>query len=135
MSQGQPRRPLQEPVKYGDVFQVSGDLSSQPVAPKDAAAAQAAESIAFGRVQKGGPAAVMQSAADVNLSRGVVGRDDVTEAAIEHGVSISETDVGGQHIVTEAVGGEVFLFVYPTPNLIINRVNCELSFFHFSHVP
>ncbi|KAL7151420.1 hypothetical protein ABFS83_04G029900 [Erythranthe nasuta] len=105
MSQEQPRRP--EPVKYGDVFQVSGELASKPVAPRDAAAAQAAESIILGQVQKGGPAAVMQSAADVNVSRGVLHRDDVTEATRQHGILISQTDAGGQRIITEAVAGEV----------------------------
>ncbi|KAI3449654.1 hypothetical protein Pfo_006319 [Paulownia fortunei] len=109
MSQGQPRRPQaeQEPVKYGDIFQVSGELASKPVAPKDAATAQSAESIVLGQVQKGGPAAVMQSAADVNVRRGVLGRDDATAATRQHGVSITETDVGGQRVITEAVGGEI----------------------------
>ncbi|KAL7112916.1 hypothetical protein ACP275_04G031100 [Erythranthe tilingii] len=109
MSQEQPKRPEteQEPVKYGDIFQVSGELASKPVAPRDAAAAQAAESIILGQVQKGGPAAVMQSAADVNVSRGVLRRDDVTEATRQHGVLISQTDAGGQRIITEAVAGEV----------------------------
>ncbi|KAL8055045.1 hypothetical protein ABFX02_04G030800 [Erythranthe guttata] len=109
MSQEQPRRPEaeQESVKYGDIFQVSGELASKPVAPRDAATAQAAESIILGQVQKGGPAAVMQSAADVNVSRGVLHRDDVTEATRQHGVLISQTDAGGQRIITEAVAGEV----------------------------
>ncbi|KAK6164659.1 hypothetical protein DH2020_001523 [Rehmannia glutinosa] len=109
MSQEQPKRPpaQQDPVKYGDIFQVSGELASKPVAPKDAATAQAAESIVLGQVQKGGPAAVMQSAADVNVRRGVLRRDDVTETTREHGVSILEEDVGGQRVFTEAVGGEV----------------------------
>ncbi|PIN09014.1 hypothetical protein CDL12_18407 [Handroanthus impetiginosus] len=109
MSQEQPRRTPadQEPVKYGDIFQVSGEIASKPVAPTDAATAQTAEAIALGQTQKGGPAAVMQSAADVNVRRGVVGPDDVTEATRQHGVSISETDFGGQRVITEAVGGEV----------------------------
>ncbi|KAK6141451.1 hypothetical protein DH2020_024811 [Rehmannia glutinosa] len=106
MSQEQPKS-QQDPVKYGDIFQVSGEIASKPVAPKDAATAQAAESIALGQVQKGGPAAVMQSAADVNVRRGVLRRDDVTTATRQHGVSISEEDVGGQRVFTEAVGGEV----------------------------
>ncbi|KAK6141382.1 hypothetical protein DH2020_024873 [Rehmannia glutinosa] len=78
MSQEQPKS-QQDPVKYWDIFQV----------------------------QKGGPAAVMQSAADVNVRRGVLRRDDVTTATRQHGVSISEEDVGGQRVFTEAVGGEV----------------------------
>ncbi|GFZ08843.1 seed maturation protein [Actinidia rufa] len=41
MSQEQPRRPQdvfpeQEPIKYGDVFQVSGDLADKPIVPQDA---------------------------------------------------------------------------------------------------
>lgn len=46
MSQGQPRRPQGEapqvpdrPIKYGDVFDVSGELADRPVAPRDAALA------------------------------------------------------------------------------------------------
>ncbi|KAL0459516.1 UNVERIFIED_CONTAM: Late embryogenesis abundant protein D-34 [Sesamum latifolium] len=109
MSQEQPRRPQadQEAVTYGDIFQVSGELASKPVAPKDAAAAQAAETIVLGQTQKGGPAAVMQSAANMNVRRGVLGPDDVTEATREHGVSISQDDVGGHRVITESVAGEV----------------------------
>ncbi|EAZ28574.1 hypothetical protein OsJ_12559 [Oryza sativa Japonica Group] len=48
MSQGQPRRPPPDgsgarPVMYGDVFDVSGELAGQPVAPRDAAKLQSAE--------------------------------------------------------------------------------------------
>ncbi|CAN4092946.1 unnamed protein product [Withania somnifera] len=40
MSQGQPQRPeteqhQQEPLKYGDVFNVTGELAEQPIAPQD----------------------------------------------------------------------------------------------------
>ncbi|KAL0371293.1 UNVERIFIED_CONTAM: Late embryogenesis abundant protein D-34 [Sesamum angustifolium] len=109
MSQGQPRRPQaeQESMTYGDIFQVSGELASKPVAPRDAAAAQAAESIVLGQTQKGGPAAVMQSAADMNVRRGVLSSDDVTDATREHGVSISQDDIGGHRVITESVAGEV----------------------------
>ncbi|VAI36635.1 unnamed protein product [Triticum turgidum subsp. durum] len=50
MSQGQPRRPkggeamqADRPIKYGDVFDVSGELAAQPVAPRDAAMLQSTE--------------------------------------------------------------------------------------------
>ncbi|KAG8389331.1 hypothetical protein BUALT_Bualt02G0218200 [Buddleja alternifolia] len=109
MSQEQPQRPQaeQESIKYGDVFQVSGELASQPVAPKDADTAQAAECIMLGHTQKGGPAAVMQSAADANVKRGVLSREDVSEAVTQHGVCISQSDVAGSRVITEALGGEV----------------------------
>ncbi|KAK2973738.1 hypothetical protein RJ640_019738 [Escallonia rubra] len=109
MSQGQPQRPQgdPEPIKYGDVFVVSGELASQPIAPQDAAAMQAAENIVLGETQKGGPAAVMQSAAAVNERRGVVGHDDATGVARDQGITISEAEVAGHRIITEAVGGQV----------------------------
>nr|XP_017238160.1 PREDICTED: late embryogenesis abundant protein D-34-like isoform X1 [Daucus carota subsp. sativus] len=106
MSQQQPERPQQEqptPVRYGDVFDVSSELSSQPIAPKDACTMQAEENRVLGKTLKGGAAAVMQSAAAVNLQRGVVGRDE----AKDHGVMVSQDEVAGKRIITEAVGGEV----------------------------
>ncbi|KAI3773243.1 hypothetical protein L1987_47768 [Smallanthus sonchifolius] len=102
MSQRQPRRPEeQEPVKYGDVFQVSGDLANKPITKQDAATMQAAENMALGHTQKGGPAAVMQSAASVNQNRGV------TSDTGHQGVTVSEAEVAGDHIITESVGGQV----------------------------
>ncbi|KAH0978390.1 hypothetical protein GBA52_028109, partial [Prunus armeniaca] len=76
MSQEQPRRRPdqssgQEPLKYGDVFNVSGELASRPVAPGDAATAQAAENLVLGETQRGGPAAVMNSAATYNERAGL----------------------------------------------------------------
>ncbi|KAJ0092879.1 hypothetical protein Patl1_25360 [Pistacia atlantica] len=108
MSQGQPRRPQadQEPVKYGDIFNVSGELAGRPVAPEDAATMQTAENTVFGLTQKGGPAAVMQSAADQNEKAGLVGHHDVTDIAGEEGVTVTETDVPGARIITESVGGQ-----------------------------
>lgn len=105
MSQEQPRR--SEGISYGDVFNVSGELASKPVAPRDAAAMQAAETMMLGKTQKGGPAAVMQSAADVNEMRGVVGHDDVTNVARDQGVRITEGYVGDRVVFSESVGGEV----------------------------
>ncbi|KAI3783067.1 hypothetical protein L2E82_13129 [Cichorium intybus] len=112
MSQGQPRRQQpqpedQEPIKYGDVFQVAGDIANKPITPQDAAAMQTAENRVLGQIQKGGPAAVMQSAASVNENRGVVGHYDVTSATGDQGVTVSDAEVAGHHIVTESVGGEV----------------------------
>ncbi|KAL7126627.1 hypothetical protein ABFS83_14G200800 [Erythranthe nasuta] len=106
MSQEQPRRPG-DAVKYGDVFDVSGQLASQPIAPQDAAALQAAENIVLGQTPHGGPASVMQSAADLNEQRGVVGHQDMTDVVVDKGATVAEADVGGYRIITEAVGGQV----------------------------
>ncbi|KAL8029055.1 hypothetical protein ABFX02_14G203600 [Erythranthe guttata] len=106
MSQEQPRRPG-ESVKYGDVFDISGQLASQPIAPQDAAALQAAENIVLGQTPHGGPASVMQSAADLNEQRGVVGHQDMTDVVMDKGATVAEADVGGYGIITEAVGGQV----------------------------
>ncbi|KAK3417520.1 hypothetical protein EUGRSUZ_H03461 [Eucalyptus grandis] len=121
MSQDQPRRPEQgqagrEPIKYGDVFPVSGDLASKPVAPQDAAMMQTAETVVFGQTQKGGPAAVMQSAATRNARAGLVGHRDATDVAADQGVTVTEANVPGQRIVTESVAGQVVgQYVEPKP--------------------
>ncbi|KAL2463832.1 Seed maturation protein [Forsythia ovata] len=110
MSQEQPRRPHaaeQEPVKYGDVFQVSGELASKPIAPQDAAMMQAAETTVFGQTQKGGPAAVMQAAATHNERAGIVGHSNVTDITGREGVTVTETDFPGSRIITESVAGQV----------------------------
>ncbi|KAI7991403.1 Late embryogenesis abundant protein 31 [Camellia lanceoleosa] len=84
MSQKQGRRSMQEEaIKYGDLFDVSGELASKPIAPQDAATMQAAENMALGNTQKGGVAAVMQSAAAVNERGGAVGHYDYTDVARE----------------------------------------------------
>lgn len=113
MSQAQPRRPgaddqQQQPIKYGDLFDVLGDLAQKPIAPEDAAMMQTAEATIMGRTQKGGPAAVMQSAAARNEGAGFVGHRDVTDVAGDQGVTVTETDVPGRRIITESVGGQVF---------------------------
>jgi hypothetical protein len=36
------------PIKYGDVFDVSGELAAQPVEPRDAALLQSTEDIVQG---------------------------------------------------------------------------------------
>ncbi|XP_024021223.1 late embryogenesis abundant protein D-34-like [Morus notabilis] len=116
----QPRRPQagrdEEAVKYGDVFNVSGELASKTVAPRDAAMMQSAETTVLGQTQKGGPAATMQSAATQNERAGVVGHVDASDAAEDRGVSVTETDVPGYRIVTESVAGQVVgQYVQPTP--------------------
>ncbi|KAI8566266.1 hypothetical protein RHMOL_Rhmol02G0026700 [Rhododendron molle] len=117
MSQQQPRQPQetqrrqQEPIKYGDVFQVSGDLAGQPITPQDAAMMQTAEASVFGQVPSGGPVAAMQAAAAMNEIRAVVvGRDDVTDVARD--VAVSATEYPGTWVVTESVGGQVLGQVY-----------------------
>lgn len=51
--QEKPERPQgqqqQEPIKYGDVFNVTGELASKPVAPQDAAVMESAEKTVFGQ--------------------------------------------------------------------------------------
>lgn len=107
MSQEQPRRPQEEGVKYGDVFNVQGDLGTKMVAPMDAAMMQKAESKMLGKTQKGGAAAAMQSAATQNERDGVVGHNDMSNVAAADGVSITETDVPGRQVITQSVGGQV----------------------------
>ncbi|TQD85965.1 hypothetical protein C1H46_028511 [Malus baccata] len=64
MNQEQPQRhrpdqsTVEEPIKYGNVFNVSGELAYRPVAPRHAATAQAAENLVLGENMRGGPAAV-----------------------------------------------------------------------------
>lgn len=118
MSQEQPQRPQsqeepQEPIKYGDVFNISGELAKKPITPQDAADMQAAENLVLGETQKGGPAAVMQSSAAVNNNRDLVGLYDFSDP----GIAISDTEYAGHRIVTESVGGEATFI-----NLISNQV-------------
>ena len=103
MSQQQPEKP-EEPIKYGDVFPVQGELADKPVAPKDAAMMQMAENSIFGHTQKGCAAAAMESAAMKNENAGFVGYEDINA---EDDVTIKETELPGKHIITESVGNEV----------------------------
>ncbi|KAK9992636.1 hypothetical protein SO802_027621 [Lithocarpus litseifolius] len=115
MSQVQPRRTHQEhekeeqkePIKYGEVFKVVGELASKPIAPQDAAMMQKAENMILGQTQKGGPASVMKAAATRNERAGVVGHKDFTDVTGDRGVTVSETDVPGSRIITESVAGQV----------------------------
>nr|CAN67177.1 hypothetical protein VITISV_037455 [Vitis vinifera] len=127
MSQEQPPRPQsdQEPIKYGDVFPVAGSLADKPVAPQDAALMQSAETAVLGQTQKGGPAATMQSAATRNERAGLVGHTDITNAAGDEGVTVTETDVPGRRIITESVAGQVLgQYVEPTP---VSQMNLTVT--------
>ncbi|XP_031475486.1 late embryogenesis abundant protein D-34-like [Nymphaea colorata] len=126
MSQGQPRRetgtnlpdvkPVADPVKYGDVFNVSGELANQPVAPRDAALMQSAESQVLGWTQKGGVAATMQSAATLNQEAGYVHPTEYSAAVGGQGMKVTESDIPGRRVVTESVGGQVVgQFSTPVP--------------------
>ncbi|KAK7270576.1 hypothetical protein RIF29_23815 [Crotalaria pallida] len=109
MSQEQQVRPhekqQEEPIKYGDVFDVSSDLAQKPIAPEDANMMQSAETRVLGRTLPGGVAASMQSAATMNERAGLVGHRDVS--AGDRGVTVTETQVPGTRIITESVGGQV----------------------------
>ncbi|KAK9086833.1 hypothetical protein Syun_029227 [Stephania yunnanensis] len=65
-----------QPIKYGDVFPVSGELATKPIAPQDAAMMQTAENLVLGQTQKGGAATTMLAAATLNERAGLVGHKD-----------------------------------------------------------
>ncbi|CAN6293459.1 unnamed protein product [Urochloa humidicola] len=94
-------------VRYGDVFGVEGELARTPIAPRDAAMMQAAESAVLGRAPGGGTAAAaLQSAARRNELLGVVARDEATDTAAEGGVAVTEARVPGARVVTEFVANQ-----------------------------
>ena len=137
MSQAQPQRPAEEyqdPIKYGDVFDVSGDLASKPIAPRDAATMQAAENMLLGQTPRGGPAAVMQSAANINERTGLVGHSDVTDVARDQGVTVTETVVDDQRVILESIGGQVkfakniFLLIQREITLRITTVSAHFEY-------
>ena len=107
MSQEQSQRSEQEPIKYGDVFPIQGELAEKIVAPGDAALMQTAENTILGHIQKGGAAATMQSAAMRNKRAGLVDHNDMCYDAGLGGVSITETDLPGKRVITESIGGQV----------------------------
>lgn len=130
MSQEQPRRHQadQDPIKYGDVLPVSGDLAQKPIAPEDAAMMQSAESRVLGQTQPGGVASVMQSAATRNEQAGIVGHRDVTDVTCDRGVTVTETQVPGRRIVTESIGGQVLnLTVNCVYRVLITVFNLKIS--------
>lgn len=119
MSQEQPRRDeqLQQPrqnddeqletIKYGDVFNVSGDLAANPIAPEDARMMASAETRVLGQMHEAGPADVMRAAAAHNVQVGVLSSRDISDVAKNQGINISETDVPGARVVSECVAGQV----------------------------
>ncbi|RLN42288.1 late embryogenesis abundant protein D-34-like [Panicum miliaceum] len=123
MSQGQPRRPQaqgealpDQPIRYGDVFDVSGELAGRPVAPRDAALLQSAEQAVLGRTQKSGPAAVLESAAALSARAGHVGKGQITGPAADAGATVTEAELPGRRVVSESVGGQVVArLVTPAP--------------------
>ncbi|XP_057517514.1 late embryogenesis abundant protein D-34-like [Amaranthus tricolor] len=125
MAQEQPRHGVteqdqqqqQQPIKYGDVFLVSEDICNKPIAPLDAAAMQSAENLVIGQTQKGGPASVMQSAATKNVQAGVVDRGFATDVGRHQGMTVTQTMVDGQRIITQSIGDQVVArYVDPNPN-------------------
>ncbi|CAJ1976201.1 unnamed protein product [Sphenostylis stenocarpa] len=111
MSQEQLKREdhQEESIKYGDALNVQGDLRNKPVAPVDAAMMQKVETQMLGKTQKGGTAAAMQSAAAKNERVGVVGHNDMNNAAAGGGVSVTETNAPGRQVMTESVSEKVLL--------------------------
>ncbi|CAH8337860.1 unnamed protein product [Eruca vesicaria subsp. sativa] len=115
--QEQPKRP-QEPIKYGDVFDVSGELADRPIAPEDARLMQAKETSVLGHTQKGGIAATMQSAATANRRGGFVEPGVATFLDPDRGVSVEQTDVPGARVTKESIGVQdvtIGQYVEPRP--------------------
>ncbi|KAK7244316.1 hypothetical protein RIF29_39136 [Crotalaria pallida] len=110
MSEEQPRRPnhQDQPIRYGDVFNVGGEFASKPITPRDAATVQSVESQIFGQTQKGGPAAMMESAAAKNERAGLVSHKESTHLARNEGVTLSDQgkNVGGNRVLSETLGEE-----------------------------
>ncbi|KAG6400802.1 hypothetical protein SASPL_137645 [Salvia splendens] len=95
-------------IKYGNVFDVSGELAAKDITPQDAAAVESAEKSMFGETQKSGMASVMKSVAELNEERGVVGHDDTTETIREGGTQITETTVVGHRVISKSIGRQFF---------------------------
>ncbi|KAJ4840004.1 hypothetical protein Tsubulata_016147 [Turnera subulata] len=112
----QRRTQVEVPIKYGDVFDVRGDVASSPVAPEDAASMQSAEGKVIGKTQKGGPASVMQSASSLNVRTGSLRPYEASDIVKENGVNVTEETMGGSRVITERVGGEV-IAQYVAPKL------------------
>ncbi|KMT10178.1 hypothetical protein BVRB_5g119390 [Beta vulgaris subsp. vulgaris] len=111
MAQEQPRREAvgpeqEEPIKYGDVFYVSGEAAEKPILPEDAAAMKSAEEIIMGHSPLGGPASLMRSAADSNVQAGLV---DPNSRQATEGIRVTEFEPKnhGTRVVTESVNDEV----------------------------
>ncbi|XP_023526348.1 late embryogenesis abundant protein D-34-like isoform X1 [Cucurbita pepo subsp. pepo] len=108
--QQQPRRSdddeRQESIKYGDVFNVSSDLAANPIAPQDARMMGHAETRVLGQVPQADPGDVMRAAAAHNVRVGLLPSRDISDAAKNQGIDLSETAVPGARVVTEFVGGQ-----------------------------
>jgi hypothetical protein len=89
---------LTKPVTYGDVFGASGKIGEEPVTNEDAALMQSAETVTLGKTQKGGAAATMQAAAQLNVSEGLVDAD-AHSAVAEQGVSVVEMLIPGTRMI------------------------------------
>ncbi|CAN8268746.1 unnamed protein product [Cochlearia groenlandica] len=126
--QEQPKKP-QEPVISGDVFALSGELADKPIAPEDASMMQTAEGHVFGHTQKGGAAAVMQSAATANRRGGFVRREDTTDLVAEQGVAVAQTtNMPGPPVTVEFVGGQVVgQHVDPRPATVMDTEAAGVS--------
>jgi hypothetical protein len=106
---------LTKPVTYGDVFGASGKIGEEPVTNEDAALMQSAETVTLGKTQKGGAAATMQAAAQLNVSEGLVDKDAHSGVA-EQGVSVVEMLIPGEQIDMEFLGEQpVMGAVKPLP--------------------
>ncbi|KAJ0982282.1 hypothetical protein J5N97_010537 [Dioscorea zingiberensis] len=127
MSQQQPQRPQAsdgnqvQPITYGDVFEVSGDLASQPISPQDAAMMESAETCIMGQTMQGGPTAVMQAAANWNEQVGFLGHYDTSRELSEQGVSVAETDLPGRRFFTEYIAGQYTTAGAQGTNIIIGE--------------
>ncbi|KAG4997546.1 hypothetical protein AAZX31_10G150100 [Glycine max] len=103
MSQEQPQKENheEEGIKYGDVFNVKGEMKSKPEAPVDAGMMQKAETETTGKTQKAG--AAMQSAAAKNERGGMAGHKDKNNVAADGGVSVTETEahLSGSQVVNK----------------------------------
>jgi hypothetical protein len=101
-----------QPIRYGDVFLVSGEVAEKAIAPQDAALMQSAETAVMGQIQPGGVADAMQTAATLNQQAGFITGDDVTRLAVDQSVSVAGTRQPGRRIITESVAGQVYTTYY-----------------------
>ncbi|URE17482.1 late embryogenesis abundant protein [Musa troglodytarum] len=112
MSQNQPTMPVrgqEQPIRYGDVFAVSGSLAGEAIFPRDAAMMQSAENRVLGQTLQGGAASGMESAATWNEQRGLVAHEQFSDTPGRQEVSVTQTDIPGcpgQRVVTEFVAGQ-----------------------------
>ncbi|KAJ8899320.1 hypothetical protein K2173_018294 [Erythroxylum novogranatense] len=93
---------------------------------KDATTMQSAENRVLGETPRGGPAAVMHSAARVNVRPGLVDPDQANDVVMFRGTSVSETNSGTKRIITETVADQVVQYIEPkvtttTPGRALDR--------------